>query len=147
MGGIRVAIAGLGNCASSLVQGIEYYRTRDASEHAGLMHASIGGWRPSDIEVVAAFDIDRRKVGHRLEEAVFALPNCARVFQPVLPASDVKVQMGPVLDGLAEHMSGYGPANADLFAQRDRRLPLLGLVAPQRDDDFCHRSTAAVRIE
>ena len=89
MDNVRVAIAGIGNCASSLIQGIEYYRTRNASQRQGLMHESIGGWSASDIEVVAAFDIDRRKVGHPLEVAVFAEPNCARVFQSVLPPSGV----------------------------------------------------------
>ena len=103
MGKIRVAIAGVGNCASALVQGIEFYRTRTAD--AGLMHLDIGGWKPSDLEIVAAFDVDRRKVGCPLEEAVFAKPNCARVFQPVLPASGVRVRMGPVLDGVADHMA------------------------------------------
>ncbi len=104
---IRVAIAGVGNCASSLVQGIEYYRTRSPSEVVGLMHANLGGWRPSDLEIVAAFDIDRRKVGTPLEEAVFAKPNCARVFAPVLPKGGVRVEMGPILDGVASHMSSY----------------------------------------
>ena len=91
---IRVAIAGVGNCASSLVQGIEFYRSRNEKEPVGLMQENIGGWRPSDVEVVAAFDIDRRKVGRVLEEAVFAGPNCTRVFQPTLAASGVTVQMG-----------------------------------------------------
>ena len=104
---IKVAITGIGNCASALVQGIEYYRTRNSSTHAGLMHTDIGGWKPSDIGIVAAFDIDRRKVGRPLEEAVFAAPNCTRVFQPVLPASGVRVQMGPILDGIADHMEYY----------------------------------------
>ena len=112
MDNIRVAIAGIGNCASSLIQGIEYYRTRSTSQWQGLMHESIGGWRASDIEVVAAFDIDRRKVGHQLEVAVFAKPNCARVFQSVLPPSGVTVQMGPVLDGVADHMAHYGEDEA-----------------------------------
>ena len=112
MDNIRVAIAGIGNCASSLIQGIEYYRTRNTSQCQGLMHESIGGWRASDIEVVAAFDIDRRKVGHQLEVAVFAKPNCARVFQSVLPPSGVTVQMGPVLDGVADHMAHYGEDEA-----------------------------------
>jgi len=80
MKSIKVAIAGIGNCASSLVQGIEYYRTPNASVQTGLMHMSIGGWKPSDIEIVAAFDVDNRKVGYSLEEAVFAAPNCTRVF-------------------------------------------------------------------
>ena len=104
---IRVAIVGIGNCASSLIQGIEYYRTGNTSQWTGLMHESIGGWHASDIEIVAAFDIDQRKVGHSLEDAVFAAPNCARVFQPVLPAGGVTVHMGPVLDGVAGHMGDY----------------------------------------
>ena len=112
MANIRVAIAGIGNCASSLIQGIEYYRTRNASQGQGLMHESIGGWRASDVEVVAAFDVDRRKVGHPLEEAVFTEPNCTRVIQSVLPPSGVVVQMGPVLDGVAEHMARYGEDEA-----------------------------------
>ncbi len=104
---IRVAIAGVGNCASALVQGVEYYRTRDASSVEGLMHANVGGWAPSDLEFVAAFDVDRRKVGLRLEEAVFAPPNCAEIFAGDLPASGTVVVMGPVLDGVAAHMVDY----------------------------------------
>jgi myo-inositol-1-phosphate synthase len=119
MGKLRVAIAGVGNCASSLVQGIEYYRTRATSEHAGLMHANIGGWKTSDLEIVACFDIDRRKVGRPLEEAIFSAPNCAKVFQSVLPASGVRVQMGPILDGVAEHMTDYGSDEA--FRPADER--------------------------
>ena len=104
---IRVAIAGVGNCASSLVQGLEYYKGRNEESISGLMHTRIGDWRPSDIEVVAAFDIDQRKVGMRVEEAIFAKPNCAKVFQRVLPESVVTVQMAPVLDGVAAHMADY----------------------------------------
>ena len=104
---IRVAIAGVGNCASSLVQGLEYYKGRNERALAGLMHTRIGDWGPSDIEVVAAFDIDRRKVGKRVEEAIFAKPNCTTVFQSVLPVSEVMVRMGPVLDGVAPHMADY----------------------------------------
>jgi len=103
---IRLAIAGVGNCASSLVQGLEYYKGRN-EESAGLMHARIGDWGPSDMEIVAAFDIDRRKVGKRVEEAIFAKPNCATIFQTALPVSDVVVRMGPILDGVAPHMADY----------------------------------------
>ena len=103
---IRLAIAGVGNCASSLVQGLEYYKGRN-EESVGLMHARIGNWGPSDIEIVAAFDIDRRKVGKRVEEAIFAKPNCATIFQTALPVSDVVVRMGPILDGVAPHMADY----------------------------------------
>ena len=107
MEGIRVAIAGVGNCASSLVQGLEYYKSGKAGISSGLMHSKIGGWAPGDISVVAAFDIDRRKVGRRLEEAVFAKPNCAQIFQKVLPVSGTVVEMGPILDGVALHMANY----------------------------------------
>ena len=107
MKSIRLAIVGVGNCASSLIQGLEYYRDRDENALAGLMHARIGYWGPSDIKVVAAFDIDRRKVGKTVEEAIFAKPNCAKVFQSALPVSEVTVMMGPILDGVAPHMADH----------------------------------------
>lgn len=107
MENIRIAIAGVGNCASALVQGLHYYRDRGADSVAGLMHPRIGKWSCSDIEVVAAFDIDRRKIGRPVEEAIFAKPNCVMVFQGALPVSDVIVQMGPILDGVAAHMADY----------------------------------------
>ena len=104
---IRAAVAGIGNCASSLIQGLEYYRERSAEDVRGVMHPRIGAWGCGDIEVVAAFDIDRRKVGRPLEEAIFAKPNCTRVFQKAMPVSGVTVQMGPILDGVADHMRDY----------------------------------------
>ena len=116
---IRVAIAGVGNCASALVQGLEYYRTRSDAEHVGLMHTNVGGYRPSDLEIVAAFDVDARKVGTPLEEAVFAPPNCAQVFAPKLPTSGVEVQMGPVLDGVASHMANYPASEAIRPSERE----------------------------
>ena len=107
MGQIRIAVVGLGNCASSLLQGIEYYRDKTQKDLVGLMHWNIGGYKPSDIEVVAAFDIDRRKVGKDISEAVFALPNCTKVFCPDLPPCGRVVRMGRVLDGVAAHMKNY----------------------------------------
>ncbi len=104
---IKIAIAGVGNCASALVQGVEYYRNRRNAAIDGVMRHSIGGYRASDIEFVAAFDVDRRKVGRSLEEAIFAKPNCTRIFQSSLPVSNVVVQAGPVLDGIAPHMAEY----------------------------------------
>src|SRR6516225_7934837 len=104
---IKVAIAGVGNCASALVQGVEYYRNRHNAALEGVMRQTIGGYRCSDVEFVAAFDIDRRKVGRPLEEAIFAKPNCTRVFQSSLPVSNVVVQAGPILDGVAAHMADY----------------------------------------
>src|SRR5262245_42298 len=109
---IKVAIGGVGNCASSLVQGVEYYRDRSGSSLDGIMRQSIGGYLCSDVEFVAAFDVDRRKVGRPLEEAIFAKPNCTRIFQSALPVSNVIVQAGPVLDGVAAHMSDYPDENA-----------------------------------
>lgn len=106
---IRVAIAGIGNCASALLQGIEYYRESapHADEAWGLMHLDMGGYLPGDVEVVAAFDVDRRKVGRPVHQAAFAPPNCTTVIRDSLPPSPVVVQMGPVLDGVAHHMADY----------------------------------------
>ena len=107
MSTIRIAIVGVGNCASSLVQGIHYYRSRRAQEAIGLMHWEVGGYGPSDLEVVAAFDVDRRKVGRDVAEAIFAEPNCTAVFCPDVPKAAVPVRMGRILDGVSEHMSEY----------------------------------------
>ncbi|MFQ5742738.1 MAG: inositol-3-phosphate synthase [Acidobacteriota bacterium] len=110
MGKIRVAIAGVGNCASSLIQGIEWYRAKSGNFNGdvpGLMNESVGGYRPHDIEFVAAFDVDARKVGKPLEEAIFALPNNTMDLCTDIPPTGVTVQMGPVHDGVAAHMSEY----------------------------------------
>ncbi|MDD4651500.1 MAG: inositol-3-phosphate synthase [Methanothrix sp.] len=104
---IRLAIAGLGNCASSLIQGIEYYKQTDEKECIGLMHYDVCGYRAGDIDVVAAFDIDARKVGQDISQAIFAPPNCTKVFYPDVPRKNVLVKMGPVLDGFAPHMLNY----------------------------------------
>ncbi len=107
MNTIKIAVAGVGNCASSLIQGIHYYRNKIDGEGSGLMHWEIGGYRPGDIEVVAAFDIDKRKVGKDVSEAIFALPNCTTVFCKDIPPSGVKVRMGRIIDGFSEHMADY----------------------------------------
>jgi len=107
MSKIRIAVAGVGNCVSSLLQGIEYYKTKSQAEAIGLMHWEIGGYEPGDIEVVAAFDIDERKVGKDVNEAIFARPNCTAVFCEDMPKSGVKVQMGRIEDGFSEHMKSY----------------------------------------
>jgi myo-inositol-1-phosphate synthase len=106
---IRVAIAGVGNCASSLVQGIHYYKQvfEAGEEVVGLAHPVLGGYAPSDLKVVAAFDIDRRKVGRPLHEAIFAEPNCTQVFFEDFRCDDVTVSMGATLDGISEHMGEY----------------------------------------
>jgi myo-inositol-1-phosphate synthase len=110
MSRIRIAIAGIGNCVSSLVQGIAWYASQNNRDAAGLMHADLGGYRVEDIDVVAAFDIDRRKVGRPLEEAVFAAPNNTKTICRDLPRSGVTVQMGNVLDGVADHMREFPAA-------------------------------------
>jgi myo-inositol-1-phosphate synthase len=107
MGKIKIAIVGVGNCASSLLQGIEYYKSKSGSDAIGLMHWDIGGYKPYDIEVVAAFDIDKRKVGKDVSEAIFAEPNCTTVFCSSIPKSGAIVHMGKVLDGFSEHMKNY----------------------------------------
>ncbi len=114
MGKIKIAIAGVGNCCASLIDGIEYYKHNGKlkdEEYLGLMNYEIGGYTPADIEVVAAFDIDKRKVGERFDVALKAKPNC------ILPLnhsngvakSKITVQMGALLDGCSQHMSAYPP--------------------------------------
>jgi len=104
---IKIAIIGIGNCASSLIQGIYYYQDKNRDDAIGLMHWDIGGYKPSDIEVVAAVDIDQRKVGMDLSKAIFAKPNCTTLFYPDVPEMGVKVAMGKVLDGVAPHMAEH----------------------------------------
>ena len=128
MSSIRVAVVGIGNCASSLVQGLEHYR-EGANDMVGLMHWEMGGYKPSDIKVVAAWDVDQRKVGLDVAEAIFAKPNCTAIFAPNVQATGTVVKMGAVLDGVAEHMDEYAadrtfvvandaqPSRADIVAE------------------------------
>ena len=118
---IKIAIVGLGNCASALIQGIEYYKSKQAKDAIGLMHWDIGGYRPYDMEVVAAFDIDKRKIGRDVAEAIFAPPNCTTVFCKDIPRTGVKVKMGRVLDGVAEHMNS--PEEKYTFVVSDEPEP------------------------
>ena len=104
---IKIVIVGIGNCASSLIQGIHYYRGKSSEDVIGLMHWEIDGYKPGDIEVVAAYDVDKRKVGKDVHEAVFAEPNCTIAIYPDLPRSGVTVRMGRILDGVADHMRNY----------------------------------------
>lgn len=114
MSQVRLAIVGVGNCASSLLQGLYYYgETQDTDESVpGLMHTVMGGYSVSDIEPVVAFDVDERKVGRDLSEAIFAEPNCTTVFEPDLPHLGVEVKKGPELDGVAAHMDEYPEHNS-----------------------------------
>jgi myo-inositol-1-phosphate synthase len=103
MGKVRIAIVGVGNCASSLVQGLEYYKSADDGARVpGLMHVRFGDYHISDVEVVAAFDVDAKKVGVDVADAIFASENNTIKFAEVPPAG-VTVQRGPTLDGLGEY--------------------------------------------
>ena len=103
MSTVRIAIVGLGNCASSLVQGLEYYKDADPAERVpGLMHVELGGYHIRDVEVVAAFDVDAKKVGKDVSEAIFTEPNNTIRFSDV-PPTGVTVMRGRTLDGLGTY--------------------------------------------
>ena len=102
VGKVRVAIVGVGNCASSLVQGVEFYRNSENT--IGIMHKDLGGYKIDDIEFSAAFDIDENKVGKDLSEAIFIKPNCTIKFSDV-PKLNVPVMRGMTHDGLGKYVS------------------------------------------
>lgn len=110
---IKVCIIGLGNCASSLIQGIYYYKNKYSNYNEnnentpGLMHWDICGYKPYDIEISAAFDIDKRKVNKDISDAIFELPNCTNVFYYDIPKVGIKVKMGRILDSISPHMANY----------------------------------------
>lgn len=131
-GKVRVALAGVGNCASSLIQGIYYYQKRQHLDVSGLMYKDIGGYKPWDIEIVAAWDVDARKVGKDVSEAIFSPPNCTTVFEPEIPTMGVKVRMGKVLDGVAPHMSEY-PLDKTFLLADEREDELEDIVAVLKD--------------
>lgn len=111
MSGINVAIAGIGNCASSLVQGVEYYKDADEGEDVpGLMHVNFGGYHVGDVNFVAAFDIDANKVGKDLSEAIFTKPNCTEEFCDV-PNLGLEVLKGAPKDGLGKYLEGKIPVD------------------------------------
>ena len=123
MATIKVAVIGVGNCASSLVQGKYHYTGSNTA--SGLIHEDIGGYRVSDIDFVAAFDVDSRKVGKDLGEAIFAKPNCTKVFHADVPATGTIVRMGARLDGVAPHM---------LSAANDRGFEMDETADATKDD-------------
>jgi myo-inositol-1-phosphate synthase len=124
MGSVRVAIVGVGNCASSLVQGVEYYKDADpAGRVPGLMHVTFGPYHVSDVEFVAAFDVDAKKVGRDLAEAIGASENNTIKICDV-PPTGVNVQRGPTLDGLGQYYQEMISESAD---------PVVDVVAALRD--------------
>ncbi|MCK0098413.1 inositol-3-phosphate synthase [Qipengyuania sp. S6317L1] len=106
MQSIKVAVIGLGNCASSLIQGVSFYRSTGST--SGLIRETVGGYAVSDIQFVLGIDVDARKVGKDLSEAIFCAPNNTTVFHKDVEPTGAKVIRGPVLDGVAAHMTGAG---------------------------------------
>jgi len=130
---INVALVGVGNCASAFVQGLKYYSTCNEEESVGLRNAALGNFRPKDVEVVAAFDIDGRKVGKDVSGAIFEEPNNVSRLAEV-PPSGVIVNMGPVLDGLGEytkhvvHMSNHPEAKVAKVLKESKAEIVLNLL-------------------
>ncbi|UCD02586.1 MAG: inositol-3-phosphate synthase [Promethearchaeota archaeon] len=118
MSKIKIAIAGLGNCACALIQGFQYYKNRTNKDAIGLMHWDIGGYKPSDIEIVAAFDIDHRKVGRDVSVAIFQPPNCTKIFYKDVPKTGVIVKMGKILDSFADHMNYYNEEHTFILSDQ-----------------------------
>jgi myo-inositol-1-phosphate synthase len=143
MGSVRVAIVGVGNCASSLVQGVEYYKDADpASRVPGLMHVQFGPYHVRDIEFVAAFDVDAKKVGRDLAEAIVASENNTIKICDV-PPTGVTVQRGPTMDGLGEYYqeiiteSDEQPVDV-VQALRDARADVLVSYLPVGSEQADH---------
>ena len=140
MGSVRVAIAGVGNCAASLVQGVEYYRDADpASKVPGLMHVQLGDYHVSDVEFVAAFDVDAKKVGQDLAHAIVASENNTIKIADV-PPTGVMVQRGPTLDGLGRYYREMITESDDepvdvVAALREARADVLVCYLPVGSED------------
>ena len=132
---IRVAIVGVGNCASSLVQGRYYYENASETDFVpGLMHVNLGGYHIRDIEFVAAFDIDKNKVGRDLSEAIYTKPNNTYVFQQV-PKLGVTVERGMTHDGLGKYLSQIiekapGPTADVVGILKERKVDLVVSYLP-----------------
>src|SRR5687768_906825 len=115
---INIALVGVGNCASSLVQGIAYYQNGGSNEQIGLMHWDLGGYRPKDLQVVAAWDVDSRKVGRDVAEAIFSAPNNTQIFCDHVKPTGAQVMMGKRLDGVAPHMADYPAERSFMLADK-----------------------------
>ncbi len=126
---IPVALVGVGNCASSLVQGLFHYANGGSNDELGLMHWDLGGYRPKDITIAAAFDVDVRKVGRDVSEAIFAKPNNTAIFCDHVEPTGALVSMGRVLDGMSPHMDSH-PENRR-FVRSDAAEPTKAEVIEQ----------------
>lgn len=132
---IKIAVAGVGNCCSSLIQGIFYYRGIDENSDIvpGLMHNVISRYKIADIKPVAAFDIDKRKIGRDLSEAIFALPNNTTIFCEDIPNLGVTVKKGPVLDGFPKHMKNYDEDKRFVVDSEQRELSKQEVVSELKE--------------
>ncbi len=132
---IRVAIIGVGNCASSLVQGVHYYRNAKSGDSIpGLMHVDLGGYHLRDVEFVAAFDVDRNKVGKDLADAIYAAPNNTYRFADV-PKTGVKVSRGMTHDGIGKYLStvvkkAEGPTDDIVAILKERKVDVVVSYLP-----------------
>ncbi|MBN2289204.1 MAG: inositol-3-phosphate synthase [Candidatus Glassbacteria bacterium] len=125
---VRVAVIGVGNCASSFIQGVEFYKEASEDEFIpGLMHTSLGGYHVRDIEFVAAVDVDKNKVGKDLGEAIYSEPNNTYRFCDV-PRLGVQVQRGPVMDGIGKYLSEV------IEVSDGTEVDLVGLLKKTRAD-------------
>lgn len=122
---INVGIIGLGNCASSLIQGLEYYKS---GEVIGLMKPCIGGFYPKDINVVSAFDIDSRKIGHSIDKAIYSQPNCTYLISDKVNNKNI-VLTSPVLDGYSALMDAYPETDRFLVSEKLRNTTDLNRVS------------------
>ncbi len=150
MGKIKIALAGVGNCASSLVQALHHYgNPSKAAESAGLAHPMLGNYVVSDIEIVAAFDVDQRKVGKDLSDAVFAQPNNALKFADI-PTTKVVVQRGPSLDGITPELrelveeSKVKPVDVTASLKESKTNVLVGLLPSGASEATYHYAEAAL---
>jgi len=140
MGSVRVAIVGVGNCASSLIQGVEYYRNADPNDRVpGLMHVKFGEYHVSDIEFVAAFDVDAKKVNQDLAEAIVASENNTIKLCDV-PPTGITVQRGPTFDGLGQYyreivQESDEPAVDVAGALRDAQVDVVVSYLPVGSDE------------
>ncbi len=126
-GEMRVAVVGVGNCASSLVQGVSFYR-RNPAETVGLMNPEIGGLRVGDIRFACAFDVDMRKGGRRVREAIFAKPNCAAVFCAEPEDDGAMVFAGPLGDGVAGHLEKFSEEQRAVVGEGSRAATIEDVV-------------------
>lgn len=128
---IRLGLVGVGNCAKSLVEGIYYYSSEKVAEEiGGLMHYNLGGYEPKDVEVIVGFDIDAKKIGKDVSEAIYEWPNCAYKIGDKVPHMNAPVVKGPVLDGAPEHLRHF--YGKDYFTV-DEKTPAVDVAKTLKD--------------